>query len=107
LGLVVHIFGIAQYSACLADREDAIRLLLANGADVNFKDNIGETPLIAVMRSTKLTDIKKCNIAEILEKYGADINAEDEFHKTPLSLAIDTHADIAARNLKLHGGNWE
>ena len=66
-----------QNSAMIGDIE-AVKWHLANGPDINARDNDGVTPLIwAAVRN-------KMQTVELLIAEGADVNAKDRFNKTPL-----------------------
>ena len=68
---------------------EGVKLAIANGSDVNAKDEFGSTPLDgAVYDGHK-------EISELLIASGANANAKDEDGATPLHLAADTgHKDI-------------
>jgi len=70
---------------------EAVKQLLANGADVNAKDGDGATPLHYA------TDRE---IAELLIANGANVNAKDGDGETPLDLTNTEIADL----LREHGG---
>ena len=70
---------------------EAVKQLLANGADVNAKDGDGATPLHYA------TDRE---IAELLIANGANVNAKDGDGETPLDLTNTGIADL----LREHGG---
>jgi len=54
-------------------------LLISKGANVNAKDNNGETPLAyAVKHNSK-------GVAGLLISKGADVNAKDKYRITPIS----------------------
>ena len=74
------------------------KLLIDNGADVNARNNKGETPLFYSNHP---------EFAKLLIKYGADVNARNNDSETPLfyvkklafaKLFIDNGADVNARN---------
>jgi ankyrin repeat protein len=85
---------------------EVVELLIANGADVSAKDNIGRTPLhYAAFGSDK-------EIIELLIAEGADVNAKDDFYwYTPLDYAEEfsdpffgnVNTEIADL-LRKHGG---
>jgi ankyrin repeat protein len=81
-------------------RVECVRLLAKAGADVNARDNEGNTPLHEIF----LTDVE-----EELLKLGADVNARNEDGETPiftnvdndaLPLFIEHGADLTIRNSK-------
>jgi ankyrin repeat protein len=71
---------------------------LANGTDVNAKDENGYTPL----HPAALNGHKE--IVELLIAKGADVNAKDNDGKTPLDSAIDFKHTETANLLREHGG---
>lgn len=77
---------------------DVVKLLLAHGADVNTKDNTGQTPLFdaAVRNST--------DVAELLLANRADVNATDKDGQTPLHEAV-AHSSSMVDFLRQHGGH--
>ena len=56
-----------MHHAAVSGRKEIVELLIANGADVNAKDDVGTTPLHHAI--TK-------EIAELLITNGADVNAK-------------------------------
>nr|6MWQ_A Chain A, DARPin, Muscle-type aldolase chimeric fusion [synthetic construct]6MWQ_B Chain B, DARPin, Muscle-type aldolase chimeric fusion [synthetic construct]6MWQ_C Chain C, DARPin, Muscle-type aldolase chimeric fusion [synthetic construct]6MWQ_D Chain D, DARPin, Muscle-type aldolase chimeric fusion [synthetic construct] len=118
--------------AARAGQDDEVRILMANGADVNALDRFGLTPLHLAAQRGHLEIVEvllKCGadvnaadlwgqtplhlaataghleIVEVLLKYGADVNALDLIGKTPLHLtAIDGHLEIVEVLLK-HGAD--
>lgn len=86
-----------------------IKLLIANGADVNAKSKSGQTSL----HHASINATENSNIIQLLVKFGADINAKDNNDVTPLhhlfiginnraKVLIDLGADVNAKDL---GGN--
>ena len=72
----------------------AVEALLAKGAEVNAKDNIGFTPLhIAAYWG-------KRDIAELLLDMGADVNAKNNDGKTPRHIAASMAKEDVAELLK-------
>lgn len=63
-----------------ADRPDVAEILLSHGADPNYRDKTGRTPIVyAVLTSEE--------ILRVLLSYGADPNIPDNNKRTPLMLA--------------------
>ena len=58
---------------------EAVRKLIASGADVNARDKDGST---ALMRAA---GIRKTEIVRVLLEHGADVNARDEWGETALA----------------------
>ena len=81
-------------------RVECVRLLAQAGANVNARDNEGNTPL----HETFLTDVE-----EELLKLGADVNARNKDDETPIFTTVDNDAiplfiehgaDLTIRNNK-------
>ena len=100
-------FGRKQlYVAVFNGHREKVDFLLAEGADVNGRNEGEETPLHAAA----FTD--NVELAELLIAKGADVNARDEFGMTPLhhaarqgykkvaALLIDKRADVNAQAMK-------
>jgi len=88
-------FTTPLHDAALNGHKEVAELLIEKGADVNAKNNDGETPL-------HLTTNKE--IAELLIAKGADVNAKDRVGKTPLDRASDNEKPETAALLRKHGG---
>lgn len=79
-----------MHDAALSGHKDAAGLLLAEGADVNAKDEaMGATPLhYAALGGHK-------DVVELLLAEGADLNAKANDRKTSLLLAYNKgHEDV-------------
>jgi ankyrin repeat protein len=79
------------FIACLMGNAAIVQILLANGADANFQDYQGRTPLhlICILGARGKIDEK---IAVLITKQlianGADVNQKDQSNETPLTLTI-------------------
>jgi ankyrin repeat protein len=96
------IFAAASYLFGDEDgaRAECVRLLAQAGANVNARDDDGNTPL----HETFLTDVE-----EELLKLGADVNARNKDGETPIFTTVDDEAiplfiehgaDLTIRNRK-------
>ena len=84
---------ISIYDAANDGNIEAVKQHLADGADVNAKNDFGSTPLIAAaLKGHK-------EIAELLISEGADVNAKNDRGQTPLDWAEVEIADL----LRKHG----
>ncbi len=79
------VFAAGDYRSGDVDgaRVECVRLLAQAGADVNARDNAGNTPL----HETVLTDVE-----EELLKLGADVNARNNEGETPIFTTFDDDA---------------
>jgi hypothetical protein len=71
----------ALHVVCDRGWDESILLLMMNGANLNCKDNDGNTPLINACL------IHDCAIIEQLLGYEADVNATNNNKETPLTIA--------------------
>ena len=105
--LDVGIQGILKPSNPIADHAlleiakvgniEAVKQVVANGADVNAKDTIGYTPLHhAAFGGHK-------EVAELLIAKGADVNAKDKNGNKPLDAANDGDQPEIVDLLVKHG----
>ncbi len=85
---------------CWFGREDLVKLLLSPvGADVNVKDNAGETLL------HRSCECEKFDLSLLLIEYGADVNAKNKWGFTPLHWACKYYSLGLARMLLENGAD--
>jgi len=89
----------ALHWAAYGGHTDVVELLIANGADVNAKNDSGFTPL----HWAATWDNKAA--AELLISKGADVNAKDIDGKTPLNRAEEQGKSEMVELLKKHGAS--
>ena len=78
--------------AAMMGHKDVVAFLLANGADVNARDNFGATPLFRAVAG------RACKgMAELLLAHEAVVDAKDKNDATPLlQAALDGNRDMVA-----------
>ncbi len=82
----------------IADKAEIMKYLITHGADVNAKNNDGNTALMEAVISSRDTDIVKFLIA-----HGADVNAMNRYGATPLRIALKHRRKRIADLLKKAG----
>ena len=88
---------LLHYAARNGDKEIA-EILIAEGADVNAKNDNGQTSLHFAAIGGYM------EIAKLLINNGADVNAKDRYGKTPLDWATKNKHPEIADLLRKHGG---
>jgi ankyrin repeat protein len=73
---------LLSFASFIGDR-NAVEYIVSKGANVNFKDGNGETPLMLAATAGNIENI------EVLLKHGADINAKDINDFTAVILAAE------------------
>jgi ankyrin repeat protein len=77
---------------------EGVKFLLANGADIDARDEHSNTPLILAVEGNKV------EIVKVLLERGAAIDARDEHGHTPLIRAVDLNNNIEVAKLLLERG---
>ena len=87
-------------SAIRLDNVEGVRMLLANGADINAKDGNtnGESPLFYSLNNDNI------EITKMLIDEGADFNMRNNKNLTPLDRVIGWNDNFSADLLRKHGG---
>lgn len=88
-------------------RVDVARVLIKYGADVNFIDQYGVTPLIATAYPThEYENPASFEITKMLVEAGADVNIVSRFGETAIGGAVSLNDDLARlKYLVENGGN--
>ena len=87
------------FQAVIESDEASVTLLLAEGAEVDARDEIGKTPLIIA------ADKGYFPIVKLLIKNGADINAQHNLHWTALMFAAGKDHSAIVKLLIENGAN--
>ncbi|GJQ81133.1 hypothetical protein Trydic_g10282, partial [Trypoxylus dichotomus] len=90
-------FPVENAIALTSNEIQIIKLLLQYGADVNYMNSNGVTPL------THAIKLKDKDVIRILLQHGADINVKDMRNQTPLCKAIDAKSTEIIELLLLNG----
>jgi len=99
----------ALCAAAMAGHYEVVQFLAENGADVNFMNSMGQTPLVhCFSRMTETENVFEnknicLKIAEVLLSYGADIN-KVSYGRTQLMnfCAISMKLDPVMLEMSLH-----
>jgi len=85
---------------------EVIQMLLERNADINIRDNVGETPLHGTLEyiNYKVAD-SFFDVIRFLLKYGADVDAQNNTHWTPLHRASCCGSIRATDLLLRHNAN--
>ena len=78
-----------------ADQLEIVKILIEHGADVNVKNNNGDTPLFFA---------NQFEIVKILIKHGADVNAKNNDGNTPLLQAVKYERKFEIAKLLIDSG---
>lgn len=87
------------HTAAVGSSPEIVLLLLAGGAEVDFEDKDGDTPLHAAIRK------RREDVARVLIDAKANVNARNQEGQTPLSLAIAEGLDRTAQLLVRAGAS--
>lgn len=80
---------------------DRVRILLRENPEcVNFRDDVGRTPLHYPNQNTRRGE----EIIELLIEHGADINARNNEGRTPIDQMLQNRREDLAEVLRRHGG---
>ena len=90
--------GTPLHYAARYGHKDVAELLLAEGADVNAKDDFAHTPL---HHAAQAPIQRSAATVELLIAHGADANAKDYFVKTPLHYAAQSPTNRSAATAEL------
>ncbi len=87
------------FEACKRGQIQAIRWLLQNGANVNYLDAQGNTPLMVAAWEGH------GNLVDLLIKCGAVVNGKNRFGFTALVLAVHYQREAIVKRLLLSGAD--
>ena len=90
---------VSIHSAAGLGEDEIVKQHLADGIDINLKDEFGYTPLHKAVNS------RYFEIAELLIAEGADVNAKNNWGSTPLHMAVSKHWGDAIELLIDNGGH--
>jgi len=75
------------HAACRGLHYDAVKLLLEYNADVNLRDEFGESALHYAVSMYSTDSDKRTDLVQLLHDAGANVNAASEKGETPLYIA--------------------
>ena len=95
------------HNALINGQNDAAKLLIASGADINARDCDGRTPLyeLARARAGETHSDSDITLVKILISHGADINAKTKNGRTPLYTAAELGRNWMVRLLIQNGAD--
>ncbi len=92
------LFAAVYEEPLVFERIPIVTLLIESGADVNLKDESGDTPL-------HMAAFGEAEIVKRLLEQGADVNAVNDAGETPLHKAVQYPEYKVVRELLRHGGD--
>jgi ankyrin repeat protein len=90
---------ISIHSAAGLGEDEIVKQHLADGVDINLKDEVGFTPLHKAVQSRSIV------MVDVLVAEGADVNAKNNYGSTPLHMAVWKHWGGAIELLIDNGGH--
>ena len=87
------------FQAVIEGNEASVKILLAEGADIDARDDIGKTPLMIA------ADKGYFSIVQLLIQNGADVNAQHNLHWTALMFATGKDHSAIVKFLVESGAN--
>lgn len=98
----------AFHVAALRGYVGNMKVLMAAGADLNIKNNHGETPLLSIVKhSEKFRTENSFKVAQLLIENGADINAKDQKGWSAINYAIRAGNKELVKVLAQNGASVE
>ena len=98
----IDLEGWDLHRAAKENRSDIARALLDRGADIEAKNERGDTPLHLA------AELNFLDVATLLIDLWADIEAKDNTDRTPLHCAVlGNYLDVATLLIDKGGANWE
>ncbi len=85
--------------ACILGNVEAVRKFLAQGADINARDDYGNTPLMLACRNCHL------DVVKFLLESGCDFTLTDRYSKKAIDIAEDWGYPTIVELLKAYGAD--